>query len=777
MSNVDVPHDDNSAGNEIESPVDGPTPDWMKMATSSKSEPSLTEESTPDWLKDIKSGGSEQAVSTADDSFNEMSDLERLLAEEGVDLNSVEEERPAEAEGMSARDWMISTSDDEMIRNRIGEVEFEDIETMPKAEASVAEDDSFAGMSDLERLLAEEGVDLDSVEEERPAEAEGMSARDWMISTSDDEMIRNRIGEVEFEESLSTSKSGPVLESSATPAEQEATIAGDLPDWLRDVEEDEPILPAVAEKADSDSQIVAEDLPDWLRDVEEDEQPPEPIVVDADDDDDKMVVAEDLPDWLRDVEEEVKSEPLAIRSEEPSGVDGEEDLPDWLRDVEEEFVTEPEAASIVGGEDGGDKMVVAEDLPDWLRDVEEGELPQEEVPLAVEAVSIDEDGLPDWLQDEEASTREDHDFIEAAASVSGADDIIEEDELPDWLQEVEIDAENVKPHAEVADLFTDEEEEELPEWLTEAQDQDDEAFEPSEPAPLDLEEMAEDDLPDWLLEMEDAPDVATADEEPVVEFSAESAVADDDGLIEEADLPDWLQDVDDEVVEPVAEVAAVPSVIEEPELVKPEVEPDIPVEAEAVPEPEVEPKLPEKPAPVSEPAAEPDPEPEAATLGVPDWLKKLREGEPQPAPSPAPEPVVPVPVVAAVAPVAVALPPPSPPPVPAATPQEVLAQPVAVPAVALERAVIELPDNPDEQLKMAQAAQDENDIDKAAFIYEHLVNSGSHLDTIINDVEMAIRSYPSNYRLHQVKGDAMMRDGRLQGALESYRQALEHLSS
>ncbi|MCB0226750.1 MAG: hypothetical protein KDI02_23850, partial [Anaerolineae bacterium] len=110
--------------NDIESPVDGPTPDWMKMATSSDSGPSLTDENTPAWLKEIRSGkkvaGAGVETETSDESSGEMSDLERLLAEEGIDLGSVTEERPQGAEGMSARDWMISTSDDELIRRRIG---------------------------------------------------------------------------------------------------------------------------------------------------------------------------------------------------------------------------------------------------------------------------------------------------------------------------------------------------------------------------------------------------------------------------------------------------------------------------------------------------------------------------------------------------------------------------------------------------------------------------------------------------------------------------------
>ena len=42
-------------------------------------------------------------------------------------------------------------------------------------------------------------------------------------------------------------------------------------------------------------------------------------------------------------------------------------------------------------------------------------------------------------------------------------------------------------------------------------------------------------------------------------------------------------------------------------------------------------------------------------------------------------------------------------------------------------------------------------------------------------MEQSIKSYPSNYLLFQLMGDAMMKDGRLQSALDVYRQALTKL--
>jgi cytochrome c-type biogenesis protein CcmH/NrfG len=46
---------------------------------------------------------------------------------------------------------------------------------------------------------------------------------------------------------------------------------------------------------------------------------------------------------------------------------------------------------------------------------------------------------------------------------------------------------------------------------------------------------------------------------------------------------------------------------------------------------------------------------------------------------------------------------------------------------------------------------------------------------VIDDLEQTIKSYPSNPILFQLMGDAMMKDGRLQSALDVYRQALTKL--
>ena len=86
-----------------------------------------------------------------------------------------------------------------------------------------------------------------------------------------------------------------------------------------------------------------------------------------------------------------------------------------------------------------------------------------------------------------------------------------------------------------------------------------------------------------------------------------------------------------------------------------------------------------------------------------------------------------------------------------------------------------MPEEVGKRLESARSTRDAGNIDEALQYYESLVSSGVHLDQVIEDMQQTIRSYPANPMLYQVMGDAMMKDGRLQSALEAYRQALAKL--
>ncbi|MFN8458610.1 MAG: hypothetical protein U0401_28815, partial [Anaerolineae bacterium] len=81
----------------------------------------------------------------------------------------------------------------------------------------------------------------------------------------------------------------------------------------------------------------------------------------------------------------------------------------------------------------------------------------------------------------------------------------------------------------------------------------------------------------------------------------------------------------------------------------------------------------------------------------------------------------------------------------------------------------------DEQLKLARTARDKGEWDKAIPIYDSLVSKGVYLGKIIEDMQQAIKTHSANYLLYQLMGDAMMRDGRLQSALNAYREAMAKL--
>jgi cytochrome c-type biogenesis protein CcmH/NrfG len=67
------------------------------------------------------------------------------------------------------------------------------------------------------------------------------------------------------------------------------------------------------------------------------------------------------------------------------------------------------------------------------------------------------------------------------------------------------------------------------------------------------------------------------------------------------------------------------------------------------------------------------------------------------------------------------------------------------------------------------------DLDSAVATYGKLVESGEDLNLLISDLEGAVGTQGENARLRTVLGDAYMRNGQLQKALDAYRQALDSL--
>jgi hypothetical protein len=152
---------------------------------------------------------------------------------------------------------------------------------------------------------------------------------------------------------------------------------------------------------------------------------------------------------------------------------------------------------------------------------------------------------------------------------------------------------------------------------------------------------------------------------------------------------------------------------------------------------------------------------------VPDWLVETigspEEIEPSifepvqqiiiepPKPAPvAPPPPRPIPVAAAPAPR------PAPPPAPA---------PVRAVATGEAAAVIE----------RARDLEQSGDLEGALAEYEAMIRSSSSLDTVVEELTLLVKSYKTTPAVYRVLGDGLMRQGKLQAALNTYREALNQL--
>jgi hypothetical protein len=126
---------------------------------------------------------------------------------------------------------------------------------------------------------------------------------------------------------------------------------------------------------------------------------------------------------------------------------------------------------------------------------------------------------------------------------------------------------------------------------------------------------------------------------------------------------------------------------------------------------------------------------------IPDWLVETMDDEPAPVAEVAPEPE-PAPV----------------------------RQPVAV------APVVRQPDLPPSQaLETARQQASSGAIAEALGAYEVLVRGSHELETVVSDLQSLVRQHRSNPAVFRVLGDGLMRQGKLQSALDTYREALNLL--
>lgn len=347
-------------------------------------------------------------------------------------------------------------------------------------------------------------------------------------------------------------------------------------------------------------------------------------------------------------------------------------------------------------------------------------------------------------------------------------------ELPDWL----IEQVGAPPGADPARTNT--EDDTLPPLDLDS-DADDATSEGAQPALIDeiTEPPAVSDMPEWLLE-----DLEAQNSMDFENIFVESDEADGPPVPhEEPDMPldyeievdpsdPWVEAFDMEHVEGAADIHNVPSWYVENlnnpdriaavEQMARDDEPDEPALAEAdlpdetdLPPGEMQ-ALPDwynatdgaAAAQATAPAAEILDWVDAVEANVdpdeiPDWLKEtIEETTEEEAPAPPPPPARP------------AQPPPQP-----------QAQPAAPPRPAAVNATV----------ASARSRAQSGDIDGSLLEYEALIRASSDLDTVVADLSGLAEAQPNNPTVYRVLGDGLMRQGRLQDALDIYRQALNQL--
>jgi tetratricopeptide (TPR) repeat protein len=537
----------------------------------------------PDWLRDIMEG--------------EATPAEEEEEEEAPARLEAEQFPEAEVDQAELPDWLGEYEVPSEVEGTTLEAEEMPGEGVPEPVATADE-----GRALWEQILAEEGVDIDSAEEALPPEAAGMTAQEWLRSTSDlgrapsqpaapepsaEEPLPEEPGEEEIPQAADIALEGTpdwTLETGETFVPEAEAAEAELPDWLRDVAAGEPVS-----AAEGESPVISEtsDLPAWLRELQEQEPTeeaavtPEPVAPEVPDEIEEPVQPEvdkaGLPDWLR--------EPSTARSEleeeeEKEGAPSAE-MPEWLAELEtnDMLLREADLGEPIELETG--------DMPEWLSEIMAGEPPLSEGwPAEVEA---EEGQAPDWLREarqreEEAEAQPPVEAEEAEAPLEAQEEELAPAELPDWLirlregvgeeeeapepfeyPEVEAEAGLVEepgfaeveeaPYAEMpTELEAVEATEEGPDWLGDLVRAEEEAveFEVAEEAEVTAAELAafefeaaEEEEEEWVP----AETVAEAEELPVADIE----------LMEEPEAIAEEEVIEEPEEAPVPELAAVPA--------------------------------------------------------------------------------------------------------------------------------------------------------------------------------------------------------------------------
>jgi tetratricopeptide (TPR) repeat protein len=562
----------------------------------------------------------------------------------------------------------------------------------------------------------------------------------------------------------------------AASFEEEEIVEDEVP---AEAEISEGEFPSIAEEvklSESDADAIEQGAPDWLEEIGT--LPSQPMDTDSaewldgleiDGEESTAEPASETPDWLKGLAEEGAD----------ADTSGAAPAPDWLREIGEPGSISEEAEVVpesIDEEQAAPEAVGG--APDWLQGIDtpveleqapEGQEPEPD--LAAPPIPAEEDDeVMDWLEDLAAkqAEAEDDQEVAAAAQVAAAAPVIEDREIP-------------------------EEPEEGLEWLEQLADQrgmdldvsvpSQAAPMPSEPEPEPTREPELDTTPGWIDRMATQPipqvdlealEAATRGEEvsPDAE-TIEAQASDVEAEIEEAaaepeamepipevapgditiearasDLQAAMEAAEQEAEASIPEEDEIPdwliAAAEQTEAAAPE---EPPAKIDFEPEPEIAPKLVDEPVASDEVSEVYVHETAEAAGAVDSEQPAVEEYE-----------FVEEPVVEETDEVEVA--------------PEQLEPEEKVAEVESEAPRAEAKKKED-LLEQSRQALASGDPQAAIEIYGDLIKRKESLDSVIEDLRIAVDRTPENADLWQTLGDAYMRDDQTDEAIDAYRKGME----
>jgi tetratricopeptide (TPR) repeat protein len=585
------------------------------------------------------------------------------------------------------------------------------------------------------------------------------------------------------------------------PAEdgQEATEETDLafspedelPDWLQELEPTESVE---ASEQTIDQPTLKDDLPDWLLELSQAETLETDVVPET-------TTEDELAEWPLEreplsppeqIQPEKATKPLRIPAVAEDTVQpAEEELSEWF----DELRQEAEVAAFTESAQEVDMVPAAEspaqgEIPDWLRELSaEGEM---ETP-DVHATATAEPPMPPQAAAEPlaaaelASEQESQEESLLGATVEG---------LPNWLRELEAEISGAEGPAARAPA-PQPQVEEPPIAVTRMTEP--AAVSPERPVEIApeaapeaaLEPAREGDMPDWLKELQRADETTEA-----VSSVLEQADLDRETLAvieptSDEELPDWLRELRaeaelSEVISPAFPEDEIDSLAGD--ALEPVLDEELPdwlqqLRPAGEPQPGERPTLEAKPvpAPVTQPLPPMEETVEAVSAPTDEmedmeWLRELEQAAEVEVPAVEKEPsvppsIVPTPEAERVDRSRVTAPVKAPPPDVPEPPFE----PAAVRRAPLEETPVFEAQDTEGRLAWARKRLSENVPDDSAQEYEQLVLEPGLAQELVGELEEAVRTHPDHHALQRVLGDAYMRAGQLQKALQAYQQALSKL--